>query len=159
MHQIQQSSRTSSRSDARLYSLGLRSPSRLSPSGLCSHANLSSCLSVRTPPLPPEFSTPSAVKPDVPNCVGLDYTEHMPAKSSASRSCELVMLFCLRRYQEYFAENPCRACVCYVSVCLPERSLCFPSFPKSLLTEDGARGQCQSRMFQLVSVSDVSSGP
>jgi hypothetical protein len=34
-----------------LYSLGLRSPSRLSPSGLCSHANLSSCRSVRTPPL------------------------------------------------------------------------------------------------------------
>jgi hypothetical protein len=107
---------------------------------------------------PRGVSTHSAVKPDVPNCVGLDYTEHMPAGSSASRSCELAMLFCLRRYQEYFAENPCRACVYHVSVCLPERSLCSRSFPKSLLTEDGARCQCHSRMSQSVSVSDVSSG-
>jgi hypothetical protein len=65
------------------YSPGLRSPFRLSPSGLCFHADLSSCPSVRTPPLAPTPSTPSAVMPDVPNCMGLNDTENMPGGSSA----------------------------------------------------------------------------
>jgi hypothetical protein len=51
--------------------------------------------SVRTPPLAPTLSTPSAVKPDVPDCVGLDYTEHMPVGLSA---CQSLMFSRLRRY-------------------------------------------------------------
>jgi hypothetical protein len=81
-----------------LYSLGLRSPSRLSPSALCSHANHASCPSVRTPPLAPTLSTCSAVKPDVPNYVGLDYTEYMPEGLSACPSSQLPMFSRLRRY-------------------------------------------------------------
>jgi hypothetical protein len=81
-----------------LYSHDFRLPSRLSPSGLCSHANLASCPSVRTPPLAPTLSTPSAVKPDVPNCVGLDFTEHMPEGLSACKSSRLPMFSRLRRY-------------------------------------------------------------
>jgi hypothetical protein len=60
-----------------LYSLGLCLPFRLSPSGLCSHANLSSCPSARTPPLALTLSTHFSVKLDVPNYVGLDRIEHI----------------------------------------------------------------------------------
>jgi hypothetical protein len=75
-----------------IYSLGLRSPSRLSPSALCSRANLqSSCPSVRTPLLAPTLSTHFAVKPDVPNYEGLGYTEHMPGGLSACNSCQPPM--------------------------------------------------------------------
>jgi hypothetical protein len=84
-----------------LYSLGLRSPSRLSLSALRSRANLqSSCPSVRTPLLAPTLSTHCAVKPDVPNYVGLDYTEPMPGGLSACESCQPPVFSPLRRYQE-----------------------------------------------------------
>jgi hypothetical protein len=81
-----------------LYSHDFRLPSRLSPSGLCSHANLASCPSVRTPPLAPTLSPCSTVKPDVPNCVGLDFAEHIPAGLSACKSSQLPMFRRLGRY-------------------------------------------------------------
>jgi hypothetical protein len=132
-----------------LYSLDFRLPSRLFPFGPGSHANLSSCPSIRTLPLAPTLFTHSAVKADVPNCVGVDHTDHMPGGLSAFKSAQHPMFFRLRRYREYFAHNPSRAWVCYVSMSLPERSLCSRSFPKSLLTQDGARCRCQSRMSHL----------
>jgi hypothetical protein len=78
--------------------------------------------------------THSAVKPDVPNYVDLDYTEHMTGGLSASRSSELAMLLRLRKYQKYLADNPCRVWVLRFGV--PTRALpvlsCF--FFQSLLT-------------------------
>jgi hypothetical protein len=49
----------------------------------------------------------------MPNHVGLDYTEHTPEGLSACRSSQHPMFFRLRRYEEYFADSPCRAWLCY----------------------------------------------
>jgi hypothetical protein len=124
------------------YSLDFRLPSRLSPSGLCSHANFSSCPSVRTPPLAPTLPTHSVIKPDMPNYVGLDYTEHTPEGLSACRSSQLPMFFRLRRYQEYFADSPCRTRVYYVLGPYQSASCAPGSFSKNLLTQ---RARCRSR--------------
>jgi hypothetical protein len=98
-----------------LYSLDPCSVFRLSPSGLCSRANRFRCPSVRTPPLAPTLHTHTAVQPDVPDCVGLNYTEHTPEGLSAFKYPQHPLSFLLRRYQDCFEDGSGHAWVYYVS--------------------------------------------
>jgi hypothetical protein len=107
-------------------------------------------LSIRqTPPLALTLSAHFAVGRI--RYVGLDCTDNMRGSRgfSACKSSQLPMFSRLRRYQEYFEDNPSGAWVCYVSVSLSECSLCSRSFPKSLVKQDGAVLFCQSRMSHL----------